>query len=112
MQSTPSTHHRAGRDARHDPPAHERGLQLSHSRELASLGALDTEAVRPELAELDVLDVPDLVALMTSESTRASDAVVAATPQIAGAVAGGGRRLAGGGRPVYLRGGTPGRARG
>ena len=43
---------------------------MSHSRELASLGALDTEAVRPELAELDVLDVPDLVALMTSESTQ------------------------------------------
>jgi N-acetylglucosamine-6-phosphate deacetylase len=82
---------------------------LSHSRELASLGALDTEAVRPELAELDVLDVPDLVALMTSESTRASDAVVAATPQIAGAVAGVARRLAEGGRLIYVGAGTAGR---
>src|ERR1035441_4572160 len=109
MQSTPRTHHRAGRDARHDPPAHERALQLSHSRELASLGALDTEAVRPELAELDVLDVPDLVALMTSESTRASDAVVAATPQIARAVAGVARRLAEGGRLIYVGAGTAGR---
>ena len=82
---------------------------MSHSRELASLGALDTEAVRPELAELDVLDVPDLVALMTSESTRASDAVVAATPQIAGAVAGVARRLAEGGRLIYVGAGTAGR---
>ncbi len=82
---------------------------MSRAREFASLGALDTEAVRPEFAELDVLDVPDLVALMTSESTRASDAVVAATPQIAGAVTGVARRLAEGGRLIYVGAGTAGR---
>ncbi len=82
---------------------------MSRDNELAGLGALDTEAVRPELAELDVLDVPDLVALMTSESTRACDAVVAATSQIAGAVAAVARRLAEGGRLIYVGAGTAGR---
>ena len=82
---------------------------MSRDNELAGLGALDTEAVRPELAELDVLDVPDLVALMTSESTRACDAVVAATSQIAGAVAGVAQRLAEGGRLIYVGAGTAGR---
>jgi len=73
------------------------------------LGALDTEAVRPELADLDVLDVPDLVALMTAESTRATDAVVAATEQIAAVVAGVAGRLAAGGRLIYVGAGTAGR---
>ena len=82
---------------------------MSRVREPGDMGALDTEAVRPELAERDVLDVPDLVALMTSESTRASDAVVAATPQIVEAVAGVARRLAGGGRLIYVGAGTAGR---
>ena len=63
----------------------------------------------PDLAELDVLDVPDLVALMAAESTRACDAVVAATRQIAEAVAGVARRLAEGGRLIYVGAGTAGR---
>jgi N-acetylglucosamine-6-phosphate deacetylase len=82
---------------------------VSRSRDLAGLAALDTEAVRPEFGELDVLDVPDLVALMTAESTRASDAVVAATSQITGAVAGLAARLGEGGRLIYVGADTAGR---
>ena len=82
---------------------------MSPTDELTGLGALDTEAVRPELAELDVLDASDLVALMTSESTRAGDAVVRATPQITAAVTGVARRLAQGGRLIYVGAGTAGR---
>ncbi len=70
---------------------------------------MDTEVVRPDLAELDILEVPDLVALMTAESTRACDAVVAATSQIAEAVTGVARRLAEGGRLIYVGAGTAGR---
>jgi len=75
----------------------------------ASFGALDTEAVRPEFAELDLLPVTDLVALMASESTRAPDAVVAAAPQIAEVVTQVTRRLAAGGRLIYVGAGTAGR---
>jgi N-acetylmuramic acid 6-phosphate etherase len=82
---------------------------MSPVREPADLGALDTEAVRAELADLDVLDVPDLVALMASESTRATDAVVAASDQIAKAVAAIAGRLAAGGRLIYVGAGTAGR---
>ncbi|MGA2529969.1 MAG: N-acetylmuramic acid 6-phosphate etherase, partial [Acidimicrobiales bacterium] len=71
---------------------------MTQARRPADLGALDTEAVRPELAELDVLEVSDLVALMAAESTRASDAVVGAGPQIAAAVTGVAQRLSEGGR--------------
>ncbi len=72
-------------------------------------GSLDTETVRAELSDLDVLDVPDLVATMTSESTRACDAVVAASGQIAVVVAAVARRMADGGRLIYLGAGTAGR---
>ena len=56
------------RAARRAPPPRPRGLQVSDARDHDALGALDTEAVRAELAELDVLPVADLVALMASES--------------------------------------------
>jgi len=82
---------------------------VSDARDRDALGALDTEAVRAELAELDVLPVADLVALMASESSRASDAVVAAAPRIAAAVEAVTRRLAAGGRLIYVGAGTAGR---
>ena len=71
---------------------------MSRVRKLADLAALDTEAVRPELSELDIQSVPDLVALMTSESIRASEAVAAVT-----------QRLVDGGRLIYVGAGTAGR---
>ena len=82
---------------------------MSKAAKSADLGALDTEAVRPEFAELDILDVPDLVALMATESTRASRAVMAAVPEIAEVVTAVARRLAEGGRLIYLGAGTAGR---
>jgi N-acetylmuramic acid 6-phosphate etherase/N-acetylglucosamine-6-phosphate deacetylase len=82
---------------------------VSKAAKSADLGALDTEAVRPEFAELDILDVPDLVALMATESTRASRAVMAAVPEIAEVVTAVARRLAEGGRLIYLGAGTAGR---
>ncbi|MGD0945385.1 MAG: N-acetylmuramic acid 6-phosphate etherase [Acidimicrobiales bacterium] len=82
---------------------------MSKAAKSADLGALDTEAVRPEFAELDILDVPDLVALMATESTRASRAVMAAAPEIAEVVTAVARRLAEGGRLIYLGAGTAGR---
>ncbi|MGO9581189.1 MAG: N-acetylglucosamine-6-phosphate deacetylase [Acidimicrobiales bacterium] len=82
---------------------------MTKATESAGLGALDTEAVRAEFAELDILDVPDLVALMATESTRASRAVMAAAPQIAEVVTAVARRLAEGGRLIYVGAGTAGR---
>ena len=82
---------------------------MSKAAKSADLGALDTEAVRPEFAELDILDVPDLVALMATESTRASRAVMAAVPEIAEVVTAVARRLAEGGRLIYVGAGTAGR---
>ena len=71
--------------------------------------SLETEAVRPEFALLDALAVPDLVALMAAESVRSPEAVIAAAAQIADAVAGIARQLAGGGRLIYVGAGTAGR---
>ena len=82
---------------------------MSPVRKDAQLGGIDTEEVRAELADLDLFDVPDLVALMTTESTRATDAVVAACDQIAKAVAGVAGKLAAGGRLIYVGAGTAGR---
>ena len=74
-----------------------------------AFASLETEAVRPEFALLDALAVPDLVALMAAESVRSPEAVIAATAQIADAVAGIARQLAGGGRLIYVGAGTAGR---
>jgi len=73
------------------------------------LGGLSTEAVRPELAELDLLPLVELVALLTSDSRRASDAAVDACAAIVEGVEMVVERLAGGGRLVYVGAGTAGR---
>lgn len=73
------------------------------------LGDLVTEAVRPELAGLDLLDAAQLVSLMANDSRRASDAVVAAAPAISAAVETVCARLKAGGRLVYVGAGTAGR---
>ncbi|MCU1489014.1 MAG: N-acetylmuramic acid 6-phosphate etherase [Acidimicrobiaceae bacterium] len=79
------------------------------SGDLESLATLDSESVRPELAELDKLAVPELVALMAAESARASDAVGRAVPNIAAAVELVTGRLSSGGRLIYVGAGTAGR---
>jgi N-acetylmuramic acid 6-phosphate etherase len=73
------------------------------------LGNLATEAVRPELATLDLLDAHDLVSLMAADSRRATDAVVAAAPALSAAVELVSSRLRAGGRLVYAGAGTAGR---
>lgn len=82
---------------------------MSIRRDSSQIAAIDTEAVRPELAELDALPVADLVALMTAEPGRACDAVVSATGQIAVAVEAVADRLSRGGRLIYAGAGTAGR---
>ncbi len=77
--------------------------------ELAGLGLLTTEEVRPELDDLDLLGAADLVSLMAAESRRATDAVAAAAPAITSAVALVCRQLRAGGRLVYVGAGTAGR---
>ena len=72
-------------------------------------GDLATEAVRPELAALDLLSTADLVSLMAADSHRATDAVVAAVPAITAAVEVVCARLGAGGRLVYVGAGTAGR---
>ena len=76
---------------------------------MANLGSLATEAMRPELEALDLLDAAELVSLMAADSHRATDAVVAATPAISAAVEVVCGRLRAGGRLVYVGAGTAGR---
>jgi N-acetylmuramic acid 6-phosphate etherase len=75
----------------------------------ANLGSLATEAIRPELASLDLLGTTELVALMAADSRRATDAVVAAVPAISAAVEAICDRLGAGGRLIYVGAGTAGR---
>ncbi|MGP8209593.1 MAG: N-acetylmuramic acid 6-phosphate etherase [Acidimicrobiales bacterium] len=75
----------------------------------AELGQLSTEAVRPELDDLDLLGTADLVSLMAADSRRATEAVVAAAASISAAVDVICARLAAGGRLVYVGAGTAGR---
>ena len=74
-----------------------------------NLGSLATEAVRPELAALDLLGTTELVSLMAADSRRATDAVVAAVPAISAAVEAVCDRLGAGGRLIYVGAGTAGR---
>ncbi len=85
------------------------GSPGSGAPEGVSLGHLVTEAVRPELATLDLLGAFQLVSLMASDSRRATDAVAAAAPAIAAAVELVCDHLAAGGRLIYVGAGTAGR---
>ncbi|TML89840.1 MAG: N-acetylmuramic acid 6-phosphate etherase [Actinobacteria bacterium] len=70
---------------------------------------LVTEAVRPELKEIDRAPTADLVRLMNDEDARVPAAVAAAASSIAAAVDAVAERLARGGRLVYVGAGTAGR---
>src|SRR6266480_1940744 len=63
---------------------------------------LVTEAVRPELKEIDRAPTADLVRLMNDEDARVPASVAAAVDAVA-------ERLARGGRLVYVGAGTAGR---
>jgi N-acetylmuramic acid 6-phosphate etherase len=76
-----------------------------------SIGALVTEQVRPELADLDLRPTQELVRLMASEEAVVAAAVSGAAPSIAAAIDAVVARLADrpDGRIVYVGAGTAGR---
>lgn len=73
------------------------------------LDALATEAVRPDLDDLDARPIPEVVALLVAAEAEAHGAVAAAVPRIAAAAEAIAARLDRGGRLVYAGAGTPGR---
>ena len=76
---------------------------------LQGLDALATEAVRPDLDDLDARPIGEVVALLVAAEGEAHGAVVAAVPRIAAAVEAIAARLERGGRLIYAGAGTPGR---
>jgi len=73
------------------------------------LDALATEAVRPDLDDLDARPISDVVALLVAAEGEAHDAIKAAVPQIARAAEAITARLERKGRLIYVGAGTPGR---
>jgi N-acetylmuramic acid 6-phosphate etherase len=73
------------------------------------LDALATEAVRPELDDLDARPIGEVVALLVAAEGEAHGAVAAAVPQIAAAAEAIAARLERGGRLIYAGAGTSGR---
>ncbi len=73
------------------------------------LDALATEAVRPDLDDLDARPIGDVVALLVAAEGEAHAAVKAAVPHIAAAAEAIVARLECGGRLIYAGAGTPGR---
>jgi N-acetylmuramic acid 6-phosphate etherase len=75
----------------------------------ARLARLATEQAGAEFSELDRLSLPALVQLMAEQARRAGEAVAGATGQIAPVVEAVVKRLAIGGRLIYVGAGTAGR---
>ena len=73
------------------------------------LDALATEAVRPDLDDLDARPIGEVVALLVAAEGEAHGAVAAAVPRIAAAAEAIAARLESGGRLIYAGAGTPGR---
>lgn len=73
------------------------------------LDALATEAVRPDLHDLDARPIAEVVALLVAAEGEAHGAVAAAVPRIAAAAEAIAARLERGGRLIYAGAGTPGR---
>lgn len=73
------------------------------------LDALGTEAVRPDLDDLDARPIREVVALLIAAEGEAHGAVMAALPRIAAAAAAIAARLECGGRLIYAGAGTSGR---
>jgi len=73
------------------------------------LDTLATEAVRPDLRDLDTRPIAELVALLVAAEGEAHGAVVAAVPSITAAAEAIAIRLERGGRLIYAGAGTPGR---
>jgi len=90
---------------------HEPHLIRAHAKAVAPQGldALATEAVRPDLDDLDARPIGEVVALLVAAEGEAHAAVQAAVPQIATAAERIATRLESGGRLIYVGAGTPGR---
>jgi len=73
------------------------------------LDMLTTEAVRPDLHDLDMRPIGEVVALLVAAEGEAHGAVVAALPRITEAAEAVAARLERGGRLIYAGAGTPGR---
>jgi N-acetylmuramic acid 6-phosphate etherase len=73
------------------------------------LDALATEAVRPDLDDLDARPIGEVVKLLIAAEGEAHAAVATAVPRIAKAAEAIAARLEGGGRLIYAGAGTPGR---
>src|SRR5271166_799764 len=73
------------------------------------LDVLATEAVRPDLDDLDLRPIGEVVALLVAAEGEAHAAVAAAVPRIAAAAEAITARLERGGRLIYAGAGTPGR---
>lgn len=74
-----------------------------------TLDLLATEAVRPDLHDLDARPIGEIVALLIAAEGEAHGAVRAAMPRIAAAAEAIAARLERGGRLIYAGAGTPGR---
>jgi N-acetylmuramic acid 6-phosphate etherase len=82
---------------------------LTTARDAAQLARLATEQADSEFSDLDRLPVPELVTLMAAQARRAGEAVTEATDLIAPVVDAVVKRLAAGGRLIYIGAGTAGR---
>lgn len=76
---------------------------------MPDLHALGTESPHPRTAQLDAMDVEELLGVMNAEDRRVPDAVAAQLGPVAAAVRLATRSLTSGGRLVYLGAGTSGR---
>lgn len=73
------------------------------------LAALATEHVDPRYAQIDLMEVPQLAALMNAADQIVPLAVRDALPSISAAIEAVTARLSSGGRLIYVGAGTPGR---
>ena len=74
-----------------------------------ALDALATEGLRPELADLDLRPVAEIVRVLVDAQDAAQRAATAAVPQLARVAEAVAARLATGGRLIYVGAGTSGR---
>jgi N-acetylmuramic acid 6-phosphate etherase len=82
---------------------------MTQAHDSARLAGLGTEAVRPDLRDLDERSTADLVRLAIDEHHAVDAALDHAAPAIAEAVDAVAARMRRGGRLIYLGAGTPGR---
>ncbi len=79
------------------------------TEDTGALGALSTEQADPRFAQIDMLSVAELAALMNDADATVPAAVRAAFPQIVPALQAAADKVRRGGRLIYVGAGTPGR---